>query len=551
MEETNNIIKVDWKDTIMDIIWKTSRINNTEVFLDFPFWHPVLHNYLSLKILKNKLEHKRITIITNDIISKKIWAPLWINFIIKRDHKISENPSASKERLSTREYYSSLLKEEFQKIKEFIESSMINNIKYESPYNKLKKRGILIIFFTLSLSILLLIFIFYFAVNTTRIYIEPEIEITSKTRNLTFKEMQDWQFTVTENIIKLKPFSSKINISETFKASEIDYNSTSPAKWRIKVINETFEEKTFRPNTRFSTKEWIIFQTKEWETIPSAKRSQDGSIEPWAIYAYIEAKTFDSKWSFIWERWNIEVLEPIFLTIPGLKNDQEKIYWILEDSTFGWSNEFNFQISEEDIKNAQEKIIELLKIKALEKIKEDLNTKNDQNSTKYDIFSISNIVTYSSPEITGLENIKPWDKISEFTLTWSIEANTFIYDKREALNILENQISNRLLEWIQELEFINEKSLKFVNIVSRSEEDSILEVKATTEVEVWINYNFNNVDNSRVKNLKMSILWLDTEEAKNIILNDPKVNNVTIENSPFFIDTVSRVPENITIEIKN
>jgi hypothetical protein len=66
------MIKIFEKDTIIDIVNKILECNENELLLDFPKNHPILHNYMSLKILKNKAGNKRITILCRDIVSKKI-----------------------------------------------------------------------------------------------------------------------------------------------------------------------------------------------------------------------------------------------------------------------------------------------------------------------------------------------------------------------------------------------------------------------------------------------------------------------------------------------
>jgi hypothetical protein len=48
------MIKINKTDSIVDIILKIKNSNEKEVVLEFPFGHPVLHNYTSLKILKAK-----------------------------------------------------------------------------------------------------------------------------------------------------------------------------------------------------------------------------------------------------------------------------------------------------------------------------------------------------------------------------------------------------------------------------------------------------------------------------------------------------------------
>jgi hypothetical protein len=66
------MIRIETHDTILDIVAKMNSSTKEEILLEFPFGHPVLHNHLFLQILKAEAGTKRLTIITTDILSRKI-----------------------------------------------------------------------------------------------------------------------------------------------------------------------------------------------------------------------------------------------------------------------------------------------------------------------------------------------------------------------------------------------------------------------------------------------------------------------------------------------
>ncbi|MEA3386880.1 MAG: hypothetical protein U9Q66_00285 [Patescibacteria group bacterium] len=66
------MIKIYDSETITEIIRKIIECEDNEIILDFPFNHPILHNYIFLKMIKAKAGHKRVTIVTNDIVSRNI-----------------------------------------------------------------------------------------------------------------------------------------------------------------------------------------------------------------------------------------------------------------------------------------------------------------------------------------------------------------------------------------------------------------------------------------------------------------------------------------------
>jgi hypothetical protein len=77
-----------------------------------------------------------------------------------------------------------------------------------------------------------------------------------------------------------------------------------------------------------------------------------------------------------------------------------------------------------------------------------------------------------------------------------------------------------------------------------------LRVKATTEVDTRVSFDFNDNSNYYNQKLKMLVLGLSNTEAENILINEPKINTVKIHNTPFFIDTVSSNMDNIILKIK-
>jgi len=95
---------------------------------------------------------------------------------------------------------------------------------------------------------------------------------------------------------------------------------------------------------------------------------------------------------------------------------------------------------------------------------------------------------------------------------------------------------------------IDEKSLRMTTIVERTNEP--LRVKATTEVDTRMSFDFNDNSNFYNQRLKAMILGLSNTEAENILINDTKINSARVHNTPFFIKTVSSNIDNIILRIK-
>lgn len=542
------MIKIDNKDTIIDIIEKIKHYKWKEILLDFPFWHPILHNYISLKILKNKSWKKEITIITSDLTSRKIWKQLWIKYSIIKDRNFNEksdNNNILKHNFSFWWYLKFIIKRYYRDLSNLISQNReLNNIgkytkKYESKYN--------LWFFVISLiiSILLLMFIFYFAVNKTYVYITPEIAIKTKAKNFIFKTNTNNAILKDNNTIEIVNFSNIFNMDRDFVTTWIDPESTSKSKWNINFINNYNEEIKLLPHTRLLSSDWILYETENWVTIPAAIKDNFWKITPWIKKESITAKDYDKNWLFIWSRWNIWT--NIILTLPWLKTTEVKLYAKTLWKITWWTNNYKKILLKEDLQNAKITIENELKDKSLKKLKSNLENRNNINNDNWVILWIDDIIKYSNQKITWENVLKIWENIDSFNLGWEILIETYIYNKDTLINKLKNIVRDSIIEWTEKILAINEKSLRISNIIYKN--NLPFETKATTEIEFLILHDFSNNEDGYTKKLKDLIRWVNKEEAKKILINEKKISNTDIEIRPFFVDNISNIVDNIIFKI--
>ena len=546
------MIKINEQETIIDVVNKINECTDKEILLEFPFWHQILHNYLSLKIIKNKAWNKRITILTNDLISKKIWENIWINYSIVKDPDFFKERSIKQELLKHNftffEYFLFEVKKYFRKIINFLwAKAWIDSLKYYSPYDNVKKSWVFFLLVWVLTSLWMLIFIFYFAVSKTYIEITPEVEIKTKATNIVYEEQNIENSVLSKwTSIQLKKISEVIELEDKYKTTWIDYENTKRAVAQISIINELREEQTFRPKTRLLSPEWIVFETTDWIKIPGKTTNWSWEVIFWSWVWMALAKVYDEKWNFVGNRWNIKSW---IFTIPWLKFNQDKIYAKLLWPATWWENNISYLVWDEDVENAKKILEERLKREVLNKLKEKIKADNKTNSIEYEILPIKDIINYSDLDIKTIWEIKAGQKIENFNLKWKIKVEAYIYNKTHAISTLKNVVQESLLTWTDKLMFIDAKSLRMSVVLDRKENP--LKIKATTEVDVWISFDFDNNENYYNQRLKSMILWLDNKEAMNILLNDTKINTTTIKNTPFFISKVSWNLDNIIFKIKN
>lgn len=546
------MIKIIASDTIIDVVNKIWESKEDEILLEFPNWHSILNNYLSLKILKNKAGNKRITILTHDIVSKKIGLPLWIKYSLIKDSDFHKAKNFKQELLRHNftfwEYFIFTIKKYFTRLVQFIgKKTWVKTLKYYNPYNTVKKSGIFILFLGLATSIGMFFFIFYFAVSKTYIDIIPDITIKTRAINISYDEQSSPESVLSNELkVPIKKVSQTVTLEYTHKTTGIDYEKTNRSSWEVLLINELREEQTFRPSTRLLSDTWLLYETQDWVRIPGAVITASGELLPGATQITVIARLYDSDGNFIGSRGNLSG-EHLF-TIPGLRFSQDKIYAKSTWDFSGGDDDVVYIVSEDDEKNAKKVLEDMLQKEAIDQLKKTLESENKMYGTLNEILPVNDIIEYTNLSISSNpQQIKPWEKFDTFTLNGTITLNTYSYNKLNALEVLKNVINDSLLTGTDKLIMIDENSLKMTVILNKTQNP--FSIKATTEVNIWLSYDFDNNSNNYNQRLKSMIIWLDNDEAKNILLNEGRIQNVTIKNTPFFIKKISSNSDNIILKI--
>lgn len=538
------MIKINNSDTLIDIVNKINNCNDKEIVLDFPFWHQILHSYLSLKIIKNKCILKDLIIITNDVNAKKIWSRIGIKYSIIDDWKPINNQNILKHNFTTYSYLKFLLKKYKEELLNFFKkTSDIEQLKIDNLIRNSKTR---VWFFitTLLISIFIFIFIFYFAVNKTTVTITPETVIKLRSTNIIFTEKIDTP-SYMNNVVIIKKISSSTSLKEDFWTSWVEREDNKKSSWKAIIYNMLDEDIDLMENTRLQTDKWVLYRILTSTHISKATINNNWTITPWQKEVTIEAKELDKNWRVIWINWNIN--KWIKLTLPWLKEDKEKIYAITQTNISWWSNNYSKFLTEEDIKLSRELFEYKLKQKAIKDIKDMINTGNKENNITSDILWIDNIIKYTDLTIKELWNITIWDKINNFSLSWSINIQTYTYNKNTVVNKMKTRINDSIIKWDEKINFINNDSIRISNIIYK--QNKPYEIKATVEIEVFLSHNFNNEENYYVEKLKNEILWLNKDDALKVLLNDTKISEVDIDIRPFFIKKIWNLPNNVEFRL--
>lgn len=534
-------------DTILDIVSKIEKEakDSNLIYLEVED-NFVLKNYFNLKLLTYRFSSKKLHIITSDKELKALWEKLGIKFFYKSDDIEFEENFAKTHILRYNftffEYLLYEVKKVFQKFFFFFKK----RVKTYKNKKMIEDSNFFLLIFGLIISLSLLSFIFYFAVSKTYVYIKPELWVKTVSRNIIYSTQNDSGLLDAKNIIQTRNITAEDGLDYTFNISTIDKKSAKNSYGSIELINELHQEQIFKPNTRFVTDNGLVFRSSEWAKVSPASTSSWGT-GAWRTVINVTADLYDLAGNIAWKKWNIA--SDIILTIPGLKFNRDKIYAKTTVAFTGWLDPKIHVLTDEELTKFKNILGEKLKTKVLETLKQKIKTANIQNNEDYQILPINNIIKYELSEIKPTSEIKIWDKAEEITLKWSVVAKTFIYDKRWLISYLKNILNENILLWTEKLMSINEDSVKITNILSQNE-TSWFQMKATTELDSTISYNFEDSTNNLTKKLKNLIAWSTQKEATSILLNDPNIANVKIEFSPFWLTRVSGNPDSIDFIIE-
>ena len=542
------MISIHIDDTIVDIVDKIDKETKDTIILDFPLWHPVLHNYISLKVLKNKAKNKKLLISTNDKIGKRIGKEIGIEYTNLKNNtfiETSQTINIIKHNYSFFEYLKLQLRSYKQEIFNFFDAQKKINSLWKYSRQQHEKVPVRFFMFTLLIFTWIFLFIYFFAISKTYVYIVPEKTVKKEALNFVLQENTWNSILENNNIIETRKISKTIISSDTFAATDILENNVRAA-WRITIFNLLPSTQDLVPNTRFSTPSWIIYRIQKWVQVPAWVEDNFWIITPGSIQAQVVADIYDSKWKFVWASGNIWVGQS--LNIPALDVKTQEVLYAESSSEFKWwSDQVQKIVSEDDIIRAKELFTKKMKSEALSAITSDIRKENQINNERRDVLLLWNSIEYDNINIKAL-NVSPWDIKNNFNLSGNITVYVHTYNKDRILSKLKSNKNERILQWVEKLEFTDESSLRMSQLISL--EKSPFRVKGTFEVESIYVHDFSNKDNQLLELLKSEIRGLNKEEAEAFLLNNRKISNVQIEIRPFFAKNVSNIYNNIIFSLE-
>jgi hypothetical protein len=505
-----------------------------------------LSNFLSFKLLLFRFPDRKFQLVTSDRRLKKIAESVSVRTFSKNDDLEFETSYAEKNLLKHNFTFFEYLSYELKKHLSYLVFRVQKRRNVYKNVRSVRDSGVALLVFGLVVSLSLLAFIFYFAVSKTFVYITPELAVKTTSRNVIFTEKREDTIFDTTNVVLVRLMEYEASMEQGFNVSTYDTGSVKSAHGKVDFFNELSIEQSFRPNTRLVTEDGLIFRTTEWIKIPPTK-TLSGTTIVGQVEAILFADTYDSKGDITGVRGNIS--EGTVLSAPGLKFNRDKIYAKTKENFREGQDPTVKILTAAELAKFQSILTEKLRMKSVEGLKNRIRDTNAEAGMNYDILPIDNNIQYSEPVVSGGSGVVAGIRKSEITLSGTAKARAYVYDKSAAVAYLAGVLRENLLYGTEKLHAVNEDSLRVTNVLFKSASGPF-SMKATTELDATISYNFEDPTNQLTRRLKNLIVNTTEKEATSILLNDSNIASVKLRFSPFWLTRVSTNPDSIEFIIE-
>jgi hypothetical protein len=331
------------------------------------------------------------------------------------------------------------------------------------------------------------------------------------------------------------------------------FNTTSKvfdgvnATGRIKIINTSDEEWTLKEETRFQTKDGIVFRIKSGVIVPPAIEDEEGNIVFGEYFADVEADPFDIYDHPIGENGNIESTKFI---IPGLSKFNQKLIWGENSKPMtGGVTSYNKVVMEEDIEAAKKQIENNLILMAREDLRSYIDDMNKLNRTNLVLLDDRRYLKTELQDLRISDDLEGSER-EKFEVFAKIKADGVAYDFNQLYSILKKELKTRTHPDMRIREdSINPDTITY-EVIDEDEDLGQIKITATIqgieeyviEPDIEAGLRFSN-------KVKEKILGLNVEEAENYINNLTEVDAVLIKIWPIWISTIPRIPENVEFKL--
>lgn len=573
------VVYAEIDDEVTTLYDKVKQTNSKGIYIVVPKRAILFQSLVNLQILKRKAEDdgKEIFLITNDKNGIHLAQKIGIEVYDKanpegksslfasegEDEKLKITPlkasiNAVDEEAPTRMAEKKLsIGEILSKIKgrASIDISKIKTAEKKQDPQKPKSKFVIIapnrhaLIAMVSITLIILLVIVYVALPGVTIYLTPTASVLEKSVNITLADAQRNRAeleTHPSHEIASYPISTRVSKAITQPATGKKFSDKGAnAGGNIIIYNTLNTDRPLVTQTRFQTKDGIVFRIADDIVVPGADSTGPGQIE-----AYVIADQLDSTGSIVGARGNIE---PTRFFLPGLKGEnQNKVYAESKEAMKGGVTDYMTFVTQQDLEAAKTRIKDELTKTAIEELRKAIKDKAaiaGQTST-YDLLQGDTQAITTGEVAIQVDETLVDKQISEFQVTGYMDVSGIYYDHDAMLEILKDELLLKKSPQ-KELLRINEGSTTY-RIFQRDEAAG--KIKITANIKGVEQYQIDpEKENGAqlLEKIREHIAGLDIEEAKVYIQNLPEINKVEISSWPAWSPTIPSLTDNIDFKISD
>lgn len=577
--QPKKVVYAEIDDEVTTLFDKLKQTNTKSIYIVVPKRAILFQSVINLKILKRKAEDdgKEIFLITNDKNGIHLAQKTGIEVYDKanpegksalfaseaEDEKLRITPlkasiNAVDEEAPTRMAEKKLTIGEIlrnAKGKKTIDISKIKTAEKKQEPQKPKAKFVIVapnrhaLIGLVSITLIILLVIIYVALPGVTIYITPTASVLEKSVNITLADAEKNHAeleTKPSHMIASYPIATKVSKTITQYATGKKFsNKGANASGQITIFNTLNTLRPLITQTRFQTKEGIVFRITDDVTVPAADVNGPGKLE-----VYVVADQLDANGSIVGERGNIG---PSRFFLPGLKGEsQNKVYAESTTEMKGGITDYVTFVSQQDLDAAKSRVKDELSKTAIEQLKAAIQEKAalNQQTASFDLLQGDSQAIKTGEVSIQLDETVLNREVADFQVTASMDVSGVYYDHEAMLEILKDELLLKKSPQ-KELLRINEGSTTY-RIFQRDELSG--KIKVTANIKGVEQYQIDpDKENGAqlLEKIREHIAGVDLEEAKNYIQNLPEVNKVEINSWPAWSPTIPSLSDNIDFKIRD
>lgn len=549
------IITVELDDELTDVLLKIDEATSSNVWLKIPGSSLLLTSSVNLRLMFQKAKKRKaeVYLITRDSVGRRLAEKVGMkSFSTEEDAKaylldshegkgspvilekksLQNTPTEYKKRELPKGIIAKLAylfggdrdrEKELEEVKQGEDMSSLYRVSLKKP----SRKAFLTVFFS---SILVLIIIVFFALPDATIIIRPKMSVVSSVANITFGPGKT---SIEDRYMHMEPIEVTYEKEMTYGASGENVKG-DPAKGKVRIFNNTSEDRSIVGNSRLQTDDGLVFLTTKFISIPKKSSTEVDVV----------ARDRDANGKFIGDRGNIDSAKFFF---PALSSSSQQLIYAESTTPMrGGTTVRDAFITSADLDTANESIVKELENVATENLQGELEKQMGAKASSYVLLEPQDS-RFVSKELLGVQ--LPQDVVGKkqdgFQVQGKMRAKAWYYNMDDMQDLLQNYMIKHRLTYKEDLLSMDRSSYKIQNIFPPQGD----EVKVTAEMKGIVTFSKENTLDKLIQDITSRVVGVDRNAAASYIQNLPEVDTVDIHLFPWWQRTLPAIKGNIKVDV--